>query len=120
MLQSRTVHNGLHFWTGHSFSSLPRGGFTSTVWEYWYGFLIAHLIKIVDNHLLTLVRIIAGISALSGFLYGLICLLVPYVGFFTLGFHSGLLLGLSAMILFPAGHSIWISIIFLLGNFINH
>ena len=56
-----------------------------------------------------------GISALSGFLYGLICLLVPYVGFFTLGFHAGLLLGLITMIFFPITYSIWISIIFLLG-----
>ncbi|CAG7837730.1 unnamed protein product [Allacma fusca] len=56
-----------------------------------------------------------GISTLSGFLYGLICLLVPYVGFFTLGFHAGLLLGLVAMILSPLTYSVWISIIFLLG-----
>jgi hypothetical protein len=57
-----------------------------------------------------------GISCLSGFLYGLICLLVPYVGFFTLGFHAGLLLGLVAMIFFPATYSVWISVIFLLGK----
>ncbi|CAL8073392.1 unnamed protein product [Orchesella dallaii] len=56
-----------------------------------------------------------GISTLSGFLYGLICLLVPYVGFFTVGLHAGLLGGIASMLFFPVGYSIWISVIFLLG-----
>jgi hypothetical protein len=56
-----------------------------------------------------------GISCLSGFLYGLICLLVPYVGFFTVGFHAGLLAGLASMIFFPWEYSVWISVLFLLG-----
>ncbi len=38
------------------------------------------------------------------------------MGFFTLGFHAGLLSGLAAMLFFPTGHSVWISVIFLLGT----
>lgn len=58
-----------------------------------------------------------GISMLAGVLYGLICFLVPYVGFFTLGFLAGLLSGLASMLFIPGGYSVWVSVIFLIGKF---
>lgn len=63
---------------------------------YFTGFifasLVVYLICLEENVLPMWSNVLIGISA--GILFGLITLLVQYVGLFMLGFHSGLLLGL--------------------------
>lgn len=41
----------------------------------------------------------AGVAILAGVLFGLITMLVQYVGLFMSGLHTGLLLGLAALII---------------------
>ncbi|KAL1513491.1 hypothetical protein ABEB36_002895 [Hypothenemus hampei] len=64
----------------------------------------------------------AAVAALAGLLFGLITMLVQYVGLFISGLHSGLLLGLAGLLVAdhmveetsPKG-SVWLSIAVLLG-----
>jgi len=78
-----------------------------------FSFVIVYLICQEEDLLTEYGNI--GVSLISGFLYGLICLLVPYVGFFTLGFLNGLLIGFITIVIFQITLSIWIILPFLLG-----
>lgn len=55
----------------------------------------------------------AGVAVAAGLLFGLITMLVQYVGLFMLGFHTGLLLGLLGLCgveIYMIPHSAWITL----------
>ena len=61
-----------------------------------FGSIIVYLICLEENILPMWANTVIAVSA--GLLFGLITLLVQYVGLFMLGFHGGLLLGLVGLV----------------------
>ena len=61
-----------------------------------FGSIIVYLICLEENILPMWANTVIAVSA--GLLFGLITLLVQYVGLFMLGFHGGLLLGLIGLV----------------------
>lgn len=61
----------------------------------------------------------AGVALSAGLLFGLVTMLVQYVGLFMLGFHTGLLLGLAALCgveLYYIPQSAWLALAVLLAS----
>lgn len=81
-----------------------------------FGSVIVYLICLEENLLTQLGNVAAAVGA--GILFGLITMLVQYVGLFMTGFHTGLLTGVIALVVmdhFDPLKTVWTSVAVLMG-----